>query len=76
MVTPGGLSDDAISEASAVEEKPVAYLTDADFRGCRWIKGAALPLRSGMFCGSPVVAGDSWCAEHRTVVFGERLAAR
>jgi hypothetical protein len=50
-------------------------LTDADFRGCRWIEGDPSPLRGGMFCGLPVVSGESWCAKHRGVVFGENSAA-
>jgi hypothetical protein len=50
-------------------------LTDADFRGCRWIEGNPSPLRSGMFCGQPVVPGESWCAGHRDVVFGENAMA-
>jgi hypothetical protein len=63
-------------------------LTDADFRGCRWIEGEPKPLWGGMFCGRPVLAGESWggmfcgrpvlageswCAMHRDVVFGEEL---
>jgi hypothetical protein len=50
-------------------------LTDADFRGCRWIEGNPSPLRRGMFCGLPVVSGESWCARHRGVVFGENSPA-
>ena len=46
-------------------------LTDADFQGCRWIEDEPKPLRRGMFCGRPVLAGESWCARHRLVVFGE-----
>jgi hypothetical protein len=50
-------------------------LTDADFRGCRWIEGEPMPLRSGMFCGSPVRSGESWCDAHRSLVFcGARIA--
>jgi hypothetical protein len=50
-------------------------LTDADFRGCRWIEGDPSSLRPGMFCGVPVRSGESWCEKHRGVVFGENLAA-
>ena len=46
-------------------------LTDADFLGCRWIEGQPKPLRRGMFCGRPVLIGESWCAMHRCIVFGE-----
>jgi hypothetical protein len=49
-------------------------LTDADFRGCRWIEGEPKPLRAGMFCGRPVAEDESWCAIHRAVVFGEGVA--
>ena len=48
-------------------------LTNADFRGCRWIEGDPSPLRRGMFCGSPVAAGESWCAKHHGVVSGPNL---
>jgi hypothetical protein len=50
-------------------------LSDADFRGCRWIEGDPAPLRRGMFCGLPAVPGESWCARHRGIVFGENAAA-
>ena len=50
-------------------------LTEADFAGCRWIEGDPSPLRRGMFCGSPVMPGESWCVGHRSIVFGEGLAA-
>jgi|SRR6516162_3365402 len=53
----------------------VGTLTDADFLGCRWIQGDPIPLRRGMFCGSAVEAGESWCGEHRRVVFGEDIAS-
>ena len=46
-------------------------LTDADFRGCRWIEGDPSRLRPGMFRGFPVRSGESWCPKHRGVVFGE-----
>ena len=46
-------------------------LTDADFQGCRWIEGEPKPLRRGMFCGRPVLVGESWCAIHRGIVFDE-----
>jgi hypothetical protein len=49
-------------------------LTDADFRGCRWIEGDPSPPRPGMFCGFPVLSGESWCEKHRRVVFGENLS--
>jgi hypothetical protein len=59
-------------EADVVGE---SALTDADFRGCRWIEGNPSPLRSGMFCGLRVLPGESWCAAHRDVVFGENSTA-
>jgi hypothetical protein len=49
-------------------------LTDADFRGCRWIEGDARPVRHGMFCGLPVAPGESWCDRHRHIVFGQALS--
>ncbi len=60
------------SVANAVRD---GKLTDADFRGCRWIEGDPAPLRPGMFCGVPVAPGESWCERHRGVVFGENSAA-
>lgn len=50
-------------------------LRDADFWGCRWIEGDPTPVRRGMFCGSPVAPGLSWCTAHRGVVF-EEIAGR
>ena len=54
-----------------VRDGNIGALTDEDFQGCRWIEGEPKPLRQGMFCGRPVLAGESWCARHRLVVFGE-----
>src|SRR5215469_1223853 len=53
----------------------VGDLTDADFRGCRWIEGDPSQLRPGMFCGSRVPPGESWCEKHRGIVFGENTPA-
>lgn len=41
------------------------------FPRCRWIDGEPKPLRRGMFCGRPMLAGESWCALHRGIVFRE-----
>ena len=57
-------------KASVVSAVRDGTLTDADFRGCRWIEGDPSPLRPGIFCGSPVPSGESWCEKHRGVVFG------
>jgi hypothetical protein len=46
-----------------------AELTDADMRGCRFIEGEVTPLRRHMFCCTPVLAGGSWCAKHRKIVW-------
>jgi hypothetical protein len=44
-------------------------LTEADFRGCRWIEGDPLPLRGGMFCCQPVdEPGGPWCERHHRIV--------
>jgi hypothetical protein len=61
-------------EASVANAEHNSALTDADFLGCRWIEGDPAPLHRGMFCGLPVTEGESWCAEHRDVVFGGDLA--
>jgi hypothetical protein len=58
-------------KASVVGAAGDGTLTDADFTGCRWIGGDPSALRPGMFCGSPVRPGESWCEKHRGVVFGE-----
>ena len=62
-------------KASVVSAVRDGALSDADFRGCRWIEGDPSPLRPGMFCGIPVRSGESWCPKHRGVVFGEILPA-
>jgi hypothetical protein len=47
-----------------------AGLTEADFRGCRFIRGEATPLRAGMFCGAtPSAPGSPWCQAHRERVW-------
>jgi hypothetical protein len=40
-------------KASAVKSARDGALTDADFRGCRWIEGDPSPLRCGMFAACP-----------------------
>ena len=62
-------------KASVVSAVRDGALTDADFRGCRWIEGDPSPLHPGMFCGFPVPSGESWCEKHRGVVFGENSPA-
>jgi hypothetical protein len=57
-------------KASVVGAVGDGTLTDLDFCGCRWIEGDPSPLHPGMFCGSPVRSGESWCEKHRGVVFG------
>lgn len=64
-------SKSACRSGLLVEGSNSGALTDADLRGCRWIEGEPKPLRRGMFCGRPVREGESWCAAHRGVVFGE-----
>lgn len=45
-------------------------LTDADFRGCRWIAGDAVPVHPGMYCGAPVVGPEhAWCKTHRAIAY-------
>jgi hypothetical protein len=75
MVTPV-LKADVRPQRKAWAVDPIGEgtLTDADFGGCRWIEGDPSPLRRGMFCGLPVVPGESWCARHRSVVFGALAA--
>jgi hypothetical protein len=51
-------------------------LTDADLRGCRWIEGEPKPLRRGMFCGRPALAGESWCYAPRHSVWGRAQAVK
>jgi hypothetical protein len=48
---------------------PAAALSEADFRGCRFIEGEAIPIRDGMFCGAPTPPGSPWCATHRAIVW-------
>ena len=57
---------------SATEnDSDAGAMSDADFRGCRWIEGDPGPPRQGMFCGLPVAPGESWCDLHRHIVFGQ-----
>ena len=56
---------------------PPAELCEADFRGCRFIEGEAVPLRPSMFCGAtPTEPGGSWCAKHRKIVWVYRRTSR
>jgi hypothetical protein len=61
--------DESFDDETFIDGIRRPALTDADFRGCRWIEGEPSPLRSGMFCGSPVQPGKAWCAMHHGVVF-------
>jgi hypothetical protein len=75
MVTPVPDADvRSHRQASVVSAVRDGTLSEADFRGCRWIEGDPSPLRPGMFCGFRVRSGESWCAKHRGIVFGENLA--
>jgi hypothetical protein len=50
--------------------EPTAGLSEADFRGCRFIEGEVTPLRAGLFCGAPTPRpGGSWCRAHHAVVW-------
>jgi hypothetical protein len=69
-LVPSGAARSSAHGASVIGGALRGPLTDADFRGCRWIEGDPTPVRHGMFCGSPVAPGESWCAEHHGVVFG------
>jgi hypothetical protein len=69
-LTPSGAVSSFVSCSHPFVNGRSGSLTDADFRGCRWIEGDPTPLRGGMFCGSPVALGESWCDVHRSVVFG------
>jgi hypothetical protein len=53
---------------------PQPGLSEADYRGCRWIEGKPTPLRPGMFCCAPTLLGGSWCAKHRKIVWAYRRA--
>jgi hypothetical protein len=52
---------------------PQPGLSEADYRGCRWIEGKPTPLRPGMFCCAPTLRpGSSWCARHHRLVWNYR----
>jgi hypothetical protein len=55
---------------------PQPGLSEADYRGCRWIEGKPTPLRPGMFCCAPTLPGGSWCAKHRKIVWTYRRTSR
>ena len=74
MVTPVPRADvRPHRKSSVVSAVRDGTLSDADFRGCRWIEDDPWPLRPGMFCGLAVASGERWCAKHRGVVFGKSL---
>jgi hypothetical protein len=56
--------------------KPAPELTEADYRGCRWIAGEPAPLRRDMFCGKPTRPGSSWCDTHHRIAFGRNARRR
>jgi hypothetical protein len=39
-------------------------MTEADFAGCRHIRGNPLPLRPGMYCCRPCADGSDYCPVH------------
>ena len=54
-----------------------AGLSEADFRGCRWIEGEPAPLKPGMFCCAPPARpGGSWCTRHHKIVWNYRRGSR
>ena len=65
-----------MSAVSAEQAAGEAGLSEADFRGCRWIEGNPTPLRPGMFCCAPTLSGGSWCARHRKIVWAYRRGSR
>jgi hypothetical protein len=68
-LTPGNLYADTAS--------PRSELSEADFRGCRFIEGEATPLRSGMWCCAATAGpGSSWCPAHRGIVWSYKRGAR
>ena len=69
-----GILRPQLKSAAENDDDGGVALTDADFRGCRWIEGDPRPLRQGMFCGLPVAPGESWCARHRHIVFGQDMS--
>ena len=54
---------------------PQPGLTEADFKGCRFIEGEPAPLRPHMYCCAKTRPGESWCARHLPVVW-RRVARR
>lgn len=82
-LTQGRLGADDWAEADywrEIDEGPdpePAGLSDADCRGCRFIAGEPLPIRSGMYCGRPVCEpGGSWCSRHRGLVWRAARSAQ
>ena len=70
-----GATDAEDRDLDLLPEPKAADLTEADFRGCRWIAGEPTPIRPSMFCGCPVSEpGGSWCSAHRERVW--RLSKR
>jgi hypothetical protein len=48
-----------------LEPSPRSELSEADFRGCRWIENEPSPIRSGLWCCKTTVPGSSYCQAHR-----------
>jgi hypothetical protein len=70
---PDDLAD--ITDLSELPE-PEPALSDADYKGCRWIEGATTPIRSGMYCCRPTRPRTSWCPEHHRIAFGRTARKR
>jgi hypothetical protein len=71
-----GLREPAAGEDDLACLDPQPGLSEADYRGCRWIEGKPTPLRPGMFCCAPTLSGGSWCAKHRKIVWAYRRTSR
>jgi hypothetical protein len=60
------------------EREPAAptALSEADFRGCRFIAGDPSPIRSGLWCCQPTAPGSSYCPRHRAIAWNYRRGRR
>jgi hypothetical protein len=67
-------SGDDLARLDALPD-PLSALSEADYRGCRWVEDEPTPLRPGMFCCAATVSGGSWCERHRKIVWAYQRGA-
>ncbi|WP_454915006.1 hypothetical protein [Xanthobacter sediminis] len=57
-----------IQNGADLRQGPLSILDRREFQ-CAWVLGAEDGIAT--CCGAPVMQGQSWCPEHRAIVFTE-----